>query len=160
MQDALNFVKSGIESNMAHKRRNASMRSVRSLKTVVVNDNKAYLEGLMSYTAMERGRAGGKVPKGFAAIIYDWMVAKGVNARPIPDKGTGRAKLTPQERGNKHMAYFIAKNIKEHGTRLHRTGGFDDIFSSNIEIAIDKLGDQLLWFYAESISKKFEEKKK
>lgn len=124
-------VMAAIRTNMETHGRNASFRSVKSLRSEIVGDERAVIYGLRSFIAMERGRKGGKVPKGFVGIIRQWILDKGIHVRPIPAK-TSRAKMSAEERGLNTMAYLVARKIQRSGTRLHRISGFDDIFTSAI----------------------------
>lgn len=117
-QETLDNVKLRIISNMSAKRRNASMRSVRSL-TVKVDGTGGTLYGLSSFLAMETGRKGGKVPRDFRRIIADWVVAKGISIYT----NTGRRPRVSS------VAYLIARKIKTQGTALHREGRFEDIYT-------------------------------
>ena len=73
----LENVKTKITNQMAANDRNASGRSVASL-TVEVSDNVGVLWGSKSFLAMEHGRKGGKIPKGFVGIIRQWIIDKGI----------------------------------------------------------------------------------
>ena len=87
LQIHLENVRQKVAQAMADYGRNASGRSVGSL-TVSVNGNVGTLFGSKSFLAMERGRAGGKVPKGFVAIIKQWIIDKGISVAPIlPNAG-------------------------------------------------------------------------
>lgn len=132
LNDYLNAVQRAIKSNMAARGRNASNKSVKSLRNEIVGDDRAILWGESSFLVMERGRRSGKVPYGFVNIIRQWILDKGISVRPIPAK-TARAKISPQERGLRSMSWLIANKIRTSGTRLHRMGGYDDIFTSAIE---------------------------
>lgn len=135
-----------IKRNMEAKGRNASFRSVKSLRPVVENDEHAYLEGLSSFVVMERGRRGGKVPYGFVGIIRQWILDKGIPVKLIPSKRWRPNEKSPYERGLDRMAGAIAHKIMTSGTRLHRQKGFDDIFTSKIEEIMSQLErDLMLW---------------
>ena len=81
---------------------------------------------------METGRKAGKVPTGFQSIIRQWMADKGIKADPIPYKTNRQHKYTEQERGDRSLAFLIARKIRREGTRLFREGGRNDIYSNEI----------------------------
>lgn len=143
----LKEVEDAIRQNMDTHGRNASGRSVRSLRRVVVSDSRAYLEGLKSFLVMERGRKAGKVPRGFVGIIRQWIIDKGLPVRLVPAKTwRGDMRKSPYDRGLDRMAGAIAYTIRNKGTRLHRRKGFDDIFTTAINEVTDRLSRELeLW---------------
>lgn len=102
---------------------NASGKTSRSLR-VVVSDTAGTLYGRKFFQGVETGRAGGKVPKNFRAIILQWMEDKGVHAE---DGNDGR------------MAYLIARKIAKMGTSLYRRGGRNDIYSQEIPKTTENL---------------------
>ena len=92
-----------------------------------------------------------KVPRNFHNIIYDWMQTKGVHADPMPYKTSRPHKYTEQERGDRTMAYFIAKTIRREGTRLYRQGGRDDVYSREIPATIDRINARLSRIFQASV---------
>lgn len=105
---------------------------------------------------MERGRKGGKVPKGFYGIIRQWIIDKGIVVTPIPAK-TQRAILSPEERGLRSLAGAIAYKIMKEGTRLHRDGGYNDIYTSAVNDELKLLHAEVVDVTAQSIAKINEE---
>lgn len=146
----LENVKANIAKQMEANHRNASGRSVASL-TVEVAGNVGTLYGSKSFLAMERGRKGGKVPKGFYGIIRQWIIDKGIAVSPIPAK-TNRAILSPEERGLRSMAGAIAYKIMKEGTRLHRDGGYNDIYTSAVNDELKLLYQEVIGMTAQSIA--------
>lgn len=146
----LENVKAKIASQMAANNRNASGRSVGSL-IVEASGNVGTLYGSKSFLAMERGRKGGKVPKGFVGIIKQWIIDKGIAVAPIPSK-TRRAILSPDERGLRSMAGAIAHKIIKEGTRLYRDGGYNDIYTTAVRDELQALGHDMLSFSIESMT--------
>lgn len=147
----LENVKANISKQMEANKRNASGRSVASL-TVEVSGNVGILYGSKSFLSMERGRKGGKVPKGFYGIIRQWIIDKGIVVTPIPAK-TQRAILSPEERGLRSLAGAIAHKIMKEGTRLHRDGGYNDIYTSAVNDELKLLHDEVFGITAQSIAK-------
>lgn len=146
----LENVKAKIASQMAAHNRNASGRSVASLE-VEVSGNVGILYGAKSFLVMERGRKGGKVPRGFVDIIRQWIIDKGIPVTPIPAK-TGRAILSPQERGIRSLAGAIAHKIMKEGSRLHRDGEYNDIYTSAVNEELELLAMECMDVQAQSIA--------
>lgn len=146
----LEKVKEKIANQMDANHRNASGRSVASL-SVEVADNVGTLYGSKSYLAMEKGRKGGKVPQGFFGIIRQWVIDKGLSVTPIPAK-TSRAILSPDERGLRSLAGAIAYKIMKEGTRLHRDGGYNDIYTSAVRDELALLHAEVVGLTAESLA--------
>lgn len=151
IQRHLENVKTKITSQMAANNRNASGRSVASL-TVEVSDNVGVLWGSKSFLAMEHGRKGGKIPKGFVSIIRQWIIDKGIAVAPIPAK-TNRAILSPEERGIRSMAGAIAHKIMKEGTRLYRDGGYNDIYTTAVNEELELLAMECMEVQAQSLAK-------
>lgn len=105
----LDNVKKEIEGRMAALGRNASGRSVRSLSTEATATH-GILRGSKSFLVMERGRRGGRVPKGFFGIIRQWIIDKGIPVTPIPSKRP--SSISPHERGLRSMSGAIAYSIQ------------------------------------------------
>lgn len=147
----LENVKVKIAGQMEANNRNASGRSVGSL-TIEVSGNVGVLLGSKSFLAMEHGRKGGKVPKGFVGIIRQWIIDKGIAVAPIPAK-TGRAILSPEERGIRSMAGAIAHKIMKEGTRLYRDGGYNDIYTSAVNDELELLAMECMNVSAQSLAK-------
>lgn len=147
----LENVKTKVAQQMEANHRNASGRSVASL-AVEVAGNVGTLFGSKSFLAMERGRKGGKVPKGFYDIIRQWIIDKGIAVTPIPAK-TQRAILSPEERGLRSMAGAIAHKIMTDGTRLYRDGGYNDIYTTAVKEELELLHMEVVSMTAQSIAK-------
>ena len=147
----LENVKAKIERQMAANNRNASGRSVRSL-SIEVDGTVGILYGARQFLVMERGRKGGKVPRGFVGIIRQWIIDKGIAVAPIPSK-TNRAVLSPEERGLRSFAGAVAHKIMKDGTTLHRSGGYNDIFTSAVKEELQALASEVILTSADSIAK-------
>lgn len=132
VRDTLTIIKNRMIANMARRGRNASMRSVNSLKITTTGIG-GTLEGLRSFVAMETGRRGGKIPQGLRHIIAQWIDDKGIS---IYDPYGGKP-------NKKKVAFLIARSIQQKGTALKRRGGFDDIYSSVINEEVLKLADKI-----------------
>lgn len=143
LTEALEGVKAAIIQNMSSKRRNASGRSVRSLRVEVLG-NIGYLWGSRSFMTMETGRKGGRVPKGFHKIIEQWIRDKGISVY---------ATSTNPEANIRSAAYLIAKKIAREGTTLYRRGGNEDIYSKASLDAFSKLSENLLIRVGSDITK-------
>lgn len=139
----LEQAKSQIQANMTNKGRNASKRTFNSLE-VEVGDVHSSISALESIVYMERGRAKGDIPKGFSYIIAEWILKKGITVTPIRYVRAGKHKLTPEQRGLYSMANAIAYSIAKKGTRLHRSGKKEDIYTSAVELAVKNIGNEIL----------------
>lgn len=111
----LNAFKQRVIENHIRAGQKASGRTISSLRVEITSDG-GIVWGRKPFATLETGRKGGKVPRGFYKIIYDWII----------DKGLIFEKL-------KSVAYLIARKIAREGTQLHRDGGRDDIYSKEIE---------------------------
>ena len=125
-----------IRSNLQSTGTNASGRTSDSLK-VEVDATSGRIYGRRYFRGTEQGRAGGRVPRNFNAIIRQWILDKGLTYSAIPYKrqpsASWQPKYTPQERGLNAMASAIAHTIEKSGTSLYRRGGRKDIFTNVIE---------------------------
>lgn len=148
MRNHLENIEDAIKQNMESNHRNASMRSVRSLKVVIENDSHGWIEGLKSFWVMERGRKSGRVPKNFREIIRQWIIDKGITVRRIPYKTNRPHKYTEQERSLISASGAIAYKIMTTGTRLHRSKGFDDIFTSAINKEMEEMAKEITLAFA------------
>lgn len=140
--EALEALKKEIIENHLRAKQKASGRTIESLR-VETDENSATLFGRGFFDVLETGRKAGKVPYDFQTIIRKWIQDKGIKARPIEYK-TGRPhKYTPQERGERTLAFFIARNIRMNGTALFRSGGRQDIYSNAVTKAIKRIKERL-----------------
>ena len=122
------------------------------MQVEVFDDLHASLTGRPAFGTLETGRRPGRVPQNFVAIIKKWIKDKGLAVRPIPDKGSGRATLSPQERGLNTMASYIARKIRTDGTSLFRAGGRSDVYSPHIEEAMKNIETKLNGIYKASFT--------
>ena len=130
---------------------NASGRTIKSLH-VEATEDEGVLYGHKPFGVLETGRRAGKIPYAFRSIIYQWMQDKGVHGTPIPYKGQGDHRWTPQERGDLKMAGAIAHPIKTQGSRLHRLGGRDDIYSNVVPQTLERVRQRLISLISTEIS--------
>ena len=150
LTEELGTLKARIINNIRATGQWASGKTAASM-AVYVSGSIGELVGRRAFGTLETGRRGGRVPRNFAAIIYDWMQAKGVHADPMPYKTSRPHKYTEQERGDRTMAYFIAKTIRREGTRLYRQGGRDDVYSREIPATIDRINARLSRIFQASV---------
>lgn len=160
LQSYIEKIKLDTINNMASHQRNVTGKSVRSLTTQVIGNGEAIMYGSSSFLAMERGRAGGRVPRDFFSIIKQWVVDRGISVTPIKPKPTKNGnvrrnvKLTPYERGLNHLSGAIAYRIIKDGTRLHRRNQFDDIFSTSVEENTKEMFDKVSFYISEIVTEK------
>ena len=136
--EELEALKKEIIENHLRAKQKASGRTSESLR-IETDENSATLFGRGFFDVLETGRKGGKVPYNFRTIIRKWMQDKGIKARPIEYKTNRPHKYTPQERGERTLAFLIARNIRMNGTNLFRLGGREDIYSNAIPKAIKRI---------------------
>ncbi len=129
-------IKNRIAERMASSRRNASGRSVASLK-MEVGDGHATLWGAKSFLVMEKGRGPGAVPAGFIEIIMAWAKAKGISANAKSGQNMS------QESAMRSFAGAVAYNIMKKGTKIHRTKQYDDIFTTVLNEELKKMSDAM-----------------
>ena len=150
LTEELGTLKATIINNIRSTGQWASGKTAASM-AVNVSGSIGELVGRRAFGTLETGRRGGRVPRNFASIIYEWMQAKGVHADPMPYKTSRPHKYTEQERGDRTMAYFIAKTIRREGTRLYRDGGRDDVYSREIPATIDRINARLSRIFQASV---------
>lgn len=151
LTEELGTLKATIINNIRTTGQWASGKTAASL-AVRVSGSIGELVGRRAFGTLEKGRRGGRVPRNFAAIIYDWMMAKGVHADPMPYKTNRPHKYTEQERGDRTMAFFIARTIRREGTRLYREGGRDDVYSRAIPMTIERINSRLSGIYVAAVT--------
>ena len=151
LTEELGTLKATIINNIRTTGQWASGKTAASM-AVMVSGSIGELVGRRAFGTLETGRRGGRVPRNFHNIIYDWMMAKGVHADPMPYKTSRPHKYTEQERGDRTMAYFIAKTIRTIGTRLYRDGGRDDVYSRVIPVTIERINSRLSGIYVASVT--------
>lgn len=98
-----------------------------SLEVVQIDDTHWQILGCNYFQTLEKGREGGKVPKGFYYIIKQWAKDKGIVADNI-----------------NRFAYFTARKIADYGTELYRKGGRTSIYTDVAETGVEELQDKLL----------------
>lgn len=151
LTEELGSLRATIINNIRSTGQWASGKTAASM-AVMVSGSIGELVGRSAFGTLETGRRGGRVPRNFHNIIYDWMQAKGVHAQPMPYKTSRPHKYSEQERGDRTMAYFISRTIRREGTRLYRDGGRDDVYSRAIPITIERINSRLSGIYVASVT--------
>jgi len=121
----LEILRDKIIANHLAAGQKASGNTIKSFKVDIFEDY-GQLTGRKAIGTLETGRKGGKVPKGFQAIILKWMQDKGINVKQP-----------------KSFAYLVARKIAREGSLLHRAGGRSDIYSKEIPLTIERLVKRL-----------------
>lgn len=134
LRKALELARDDIRDNLASTGTNASGRTSASLK-ITIDGNTATLWGRPAFGTVETGRRGGRVPKGFRHIIYQWMQDKGVHATITGNRS--------QQSADMSMAYLIARKIQREGSKLYRQGGRSDIYSNVLPTTIERIEETL-----------------
>lgn len=106
-----------IADNISRNGQRASGRTQRSFEVKDEGDT-ITLYGRKAFGTMETGRRGGRVPRNFREILYEWSIDKGIQFD------------TERERAS--FAYLLAKKIQKEGTELFREGGRADVYSNEI----------------------------
>jgi hypothetical protein len=117
-----------IAENIANNGQTASGRTARSLEVVDENDS-LVLYGRKAFGTMETGRKGGRVPRNFSAILYQWSLDKGI--------------AFSDERERRSFAYLLAKKIQKEGTELFREGGRSDVYSNDIQQTVENITQRI-----------------
>lgn len=143
LREELEVLRLSIIANHIQAGQKASGRTMRSLR-VEVSEDGGTLWGRSPFGVLETGRKAGRVPQGFQQIIIQWMADKGIRPAPIPYLTNRPHKYTPEQRGVLRMSYFIARKIRQQGTRLFRQGGRSDIYSQEIRKTVERVQDRLL----------------
>ena len=126
---SLNQIKSEMIENMDFYGRNASKRSIKSLRVKVENDGgelHGVIEGSKGWIWMEHGAGPHTRPGSIFRIILQWLKDKHIH---IPEDIRGREMYQKRNR----FAAAISKTIEREGTSLHRRGGYNDIMMSALE---------------------------
>lgn len=148
---AANIRQNHIDAGQVASGRTAN--SIRAEVEVGAASIRGIIWGRAPFTDLEYGRGPGKGPANFYRIILDWMHFKGIHGTPIPYKRkeskNWRPKFSPEDRGDRTLAYFISRKIEEEGTRLFRGEvQRQDIYSSEIEDVIERIGSSMLSIFA------------
>lgn len=151
ISEELNTLRLRIIENMKRNKQVVTGKTAQSLAVEVDEWGGRLMGNVPVIPTLETGRKAGRVPRGFASIIYQWMQDKGIHGDPIPYVRSGKHKYSAQERGDRSMAAAIAHTIKTKGSRLHRTGGRADVYSNEIPNTIARLQEQLGMLVLESV---------
>lgn len=107
------------------------------------------------FQSLELGRPAGRVPRGFAYIIRQWIIDKGLSVRMIPYRRQPsegwQPKYSVEERSLRAAAGAIAHNIAARGTRLYQQGGRSDIYTPVLEEETKRLEAEIGRIIANSI---------
>ena len=129
LQNEIEKLKEDIINRHTQAGQVATGRTRAGFEVKMINANHAQLLGYSYSGVLEKGRKAGKTPKEFREIIERWAIAKGITFQ--------------NEAARKRFAYFVAQKIRREGTKLYRTGGSVDIFTTAIETMKDNLVKQL-----------------
>lgn len=141
LEEELEKARVAIIHNIRESGQWASGRTGTSMR-VETTDDTGTLYGRKAFGTLETGRRGGRVPRLFHSIIYQWMMDKGIHGKPLPYKISGNHKYSPQERGDRAMAGAIAYSIRKKGTKLYREGGRADVYTPVVRATIRNITDR------------------
>lgn len=146
IKEELNRTKAEISDNMRMYGRNASGRSVKGMK-VRVSKTTGYIDAPVSWNWMEQGRAPGGESVGYLArIIRRWIIDKGISV-----KSKRHGKRNPII----GASYAIATNIINNGTKLHRSSTKQDIYTSAVKRAQQRIATKSAEYTVRSIREIF-----
>ena len=137
LQNAIENLKDNIISRHIAAGQVASGRTKAGFEIKMLTPLHGQLWGYSYSGVLEQGRRGGKTPKEFRLIIERWAIAKGITFSSEADRS--------------RFAYFVAQKIRREGTKLYRSGGSIDIFSSAIEEMKETLTKELGVIYKQEI---------
>ena len=137
LEKSLNDLKDNIISRHVAAGQVASGKTKAGFEVKMLTPLHGQLWGYSYSGVLEQGRRGGKTPKKFRLIIERWAIAKGITFSGEADRS--------------RFAYFVAQKIRREGTKLYRTGGSIDIFSSAIEEMKETLTKELGVTYKQEI---------
>ena len=129
LQNNIEKLKDNIISRHVAAGQVASGRTKAGFEVKILTPNHGQLLGYSYSGVLEQGRRGGKIPKEFRLIIERWAIAKGITFSSEADRS--------------RFAYFVSQKIRREGTKLYRSGGSIDIFSSAIEEMKETLTKEL-----------------
>jgi hypothetical protein len=130
LEERLNELKANIISRHVDAGQVASGRTKAGFEVKMLSPYHGQLLGYSYSGVLERGRKPGRIPKEFRAIIERWAVAKGISFNSDADRS--------------RFAYFVAQKIQREGTKLFRSGGTVDVFSSALVSFTDLLATEAL----------------
>ncbi len=150
----LERIKAKIAANITDKGLKASGRTAASMHTER-DEFGARLMGRAYFQSLELGRPAGRVPRGFNAIIRQWIIDKGLSVRQVPyvrrPSERWQPKYTVEERSLRMAASAIAHSIATRGTLLYRQGGRTDIYSPVIRDEVAALSEEFTGIIVKSI---------
>lgn len=127
LQDWGNRVVVRIQENLDSTGTTASGRTKESLEAVA-DMGELIIYGRQYFQGVEQGRPAGGIPYRFPDIIYQWASDKGI----IDNFGQ-------TEKEKRKVSAAIAYFIKNHGTKLYRDGGRQDIYTDVINEMLPEL---------------------
>lgn len=148
----LERIRAKIAANINEKGLRASGKTEASmfkLDSIRLTDTGAQLVavGRGYFQSLELGRPAGRVPRGFAYIIRQWIIDKGLSVRMIPYRRQPSERWQPkysvEERSLRAAAGAIAHNIATRGTRLYQQGGRSDIYTPVLEEETKRLETEI-----------------
>jgi hypothetical protein len=92
---------------------------------------------------LQRGREGGKVPKGFVGIIKQWIIDKGLTVQQVPYKTNRAHKYSVEERSLNMASGAIANKIAKEGTERYKQP-IDNIYTPALERATERFKQRWL----------------
>lgn len=129
-----------IQENLDSTGTTASGRTKDSIELVVGN-GELTIYGRQYFRGVEQGRPGGGIPYRFQDILYQWASDKGILSNFGETESKQRSAL-----------YMVGQFIKNNGTKLYRSGGRDDIYTSVFDEELPVLDEQIGVMVRETIA--------
>lgn len=136
ISDELEKLRIRIKNNIINQGLSASGRTANEMH-VEMEQGVGRLYGRAYFGTMETGRKAGAAPKGFYEVIKQWAIDKRFVFETVRDRNT--------------FAYFVARKIVAQGTKLHREGGRNDIYSKEIPAAVEAIKNRVSSVFVEDV---------
>jgi len=126
-----------VRNNMVTYGKEVTGGSSEAFSYNIESNNEVLISGPANARSLQRGIRPGTWPKGYANIIRDWAIAKGLSFQ------------TNEEL--ERFAYAVANKIKQDGSLQYRTHTYYDIYDSPFEECMDRITRRLSSSYLDLI---------
>jgi len=161
LQEELEWLKGKIVEQLRATGTTVTGQTADSIEVYIEGNEKeieAYLLGRPAFSTVEKGRGPGGVPHNIVEIIKKWIQDKGISVKQIPYKREPSEKWKPkysvEERSLNMAAGAISHTIATKGTKLHREGGREDIYTPFIDEFIERLDNRIFTDFKTEILKR------
>lgn len=161
VREELEWLKEQVIARMQETGTTVTGETARSIEIsiIAIGDGvEAFLLGRPAFSTVEKGRGPGGVPHNIIEIIKKWIKDKGISVKQIPYKRElsekWQPKYTVEERSLNMAAGAISHTIATKGTKLHRDGGREDIYTPFIDEFIERLDNRIFTDFKTEILKR------